>query len=111
MGRSARFDGQDFVGCAALEIYGQAGLLRSVAVAEAWRSQGFGRGLTEMALNLARQRGLTELYLLTETAGEFFPRFGFTPVSRAEVPPAVQQSVEFTTACPASALVMRLRLA
>lgn len=103
--------GQDVVGCVALEIYGRVGLLRSLVVAEAWRGQNLGRRLTEMALNLARQRGLAELYLLTETASEFFPRFGFTPVSRAEVPPTVQQSVEFTTACPASALVMRLRLA
>ena len=50
------------------------------------------------------------VYLLTETAGDFFPRFGFRPTTRAAVPSAVQQSVEFREACPASAVVMRTEL-
>jgi len=50
------------------------------------------------------------VYLLTETAAGFFPRFGFQPIQRAEVAPAVQQSIEFTSACPASAQPMRLVL-
>jgi len=51
------------------------------------------------------------VYLLTETAGHFFPRFGFHAISRAEVDVAVRRSTEFTTACPSSALVMRAELA
>lgn len=94
------------VGCAALELYGGAALLRSVVVAPALRGQRLGQRLTRAALGLARQRGVTTVYLLTETAASFFPRFGFRPTARADVAPAVQQSVEFTGACPASALVM-----
>ena len=45
---------------------------------------------------------MTTVYLLTETASGFFPRFGFHPTHRAAVDLAVQQSVEFTSACPAS---------
>lgn len=41
------------------------------------------------------------MYLLTDTTGEYFPRLGFHPVA-----PAIQASVEFTSACPQSALVM-----
>src|SRR2546422_5231008 len=41
-------------------------------------------------------------YLLTETAGQFFPKFGFTAITRAQVEPAVLESPEFTTACPKS---------
>ena len=31
----------------------------------------------------------------------------FERIERAEVPPSVQRSVEFTSACPSSAIVMR----
>jgi amino-acid N-acetyltransferase len=98
------------VGSAALELYGNAALLRSVAVDEAWRGRRMGQQLTRAALDLARRHGVTTVYLLTETATDFFPRFGFQPIARADVAPAVQQSVEFTSACPASAAVLALDL-
>ena len=98
------------VGSAALELYGEAALLRSVAVAEGLRGQGLGRELTEVALRLARDRGVRRLYLLTTTAEGYFPHFGFAPVTRAEVDPAVQLSAEFTGACPDSAAVLALAI-
>lgn len=98
------------VGSAALELYGKVALLRSVAVDESFRSRGIGQHLTRSALDLAVKSGVTTVYLLTESASEFFTRFGFKPTGRSEVPPAVQRSVEFTSACPASALVMMMRL-
>jgi amino-acid N-acetyltransferase len=99
------------VGCAALEIYSSGVLLRSVVVDEAVRGSGLGQSLTASALSLARSRRARAAYLLTTTAGEFFPRFGFTKIERADVPEDVRQSIEFTSACPASALVMRVLLA
>jgi L-amino acid N-acyltransferase YncA/predicted N-acetyltransferase YhbS len=106
----ARDNGQA-VGCAALELYGAAALLRSVAVIPALRGRRLGERLVRGALDLARQHGIATVYLLTETAIEFYPRFGFQPIQRAEVAPAVQQSVEFTSACPSSAQAMKLVLA
>lgn len=103
-------DGATVVGCAAVEPYGTAGLLRSVAVDASLRGQGLGIRLTEAALALARARGIRTVFLLTETAGAFFPRFGFHPIARADVDTSVRESVEFTTACPTSALVMALEL-
>lgn len=103
-------DAAAIVGSAALELYGTDALLRSVAVDAAYRGQGLGMRLTAAALDLARRRGVCAAYLLTETAGGFFPRFGFVAVGRAAVPAAVLQSVEFTTACPVSALVLRADL-
>jgi amino-acid N-acetyltransferase len=94
------------VGSAALEVYGGAALLRSVAVDATLRGQGLGQRLTRAALDLARQRGVATVYLLTETAAEFFPRFGFQLTERAAVETAVQQSIEFRGACPASAQVL-----
>ena len=55
--------------------------------------------------------GVTRVFLLTTTAATFFPRFGFREVARADVDAAVRDSVEFTTACPASAVAMRADLA
>jgi len=104
-------DGDRIVGSAALELYGTAALLRSVAVDPDRRGTGLGQRLTSAALELARQRGVRTVYLLTETAGDFFPRFGFRAIGRDAVDPAVRASVEFTTLCPASALAMALDLA
>jgi len=98
------------VGCAALELYGHDALLRSVAVAPARRGGGVGLALTAASIELARRHDVRTVWLLTETAADFFPRFGFEQSTRAAVPAAVRQSVEFTTACPASATVMRLSL-
>jgi amino-acid N-acetyltransferase len=99
-------DGGALVGTAALELYGRAALLRSVAVSSARRGRGLGLALAAAALDLGRQRGVATVYLLTETAREFFPKLGFRPIARADVDPAVLGSAEFTTACPKSALVM-----
>jgi len=102
--------GDRVVGCAALELYGEQALLRSVAVDDAMRGRGLGVLLTEAALNRARGEGARTVYLLTETAARFFPRFGFEVVERSSVRGDVTRSVEFTTACPSTATVMTLDL-
>ena len=105
----AREEGR-VVGVAALELYADGALLRSVAVDPAVQGQRIGHQLTEAALNLARERSADAVFLLTTTAETFFPRFGFEQISRTEVPDSVQVSVEFASACPASAVVMRRRM-
>ena len=102
----ARHGGR-IVGSAALELYADGALLRSVAVAPEWQGRGLGRELIEAAIALARDRRAPALYLLTTTADKYFPRFGFDAAQRADVPGTVQTSVEFTSACPSSAIVMR----
>ncbi len=99
------------IGSAGLEVYGQAALLRSVAVEPGFRGQGIGRALATRALELARQRGVTAVYLLTETAAAFFGGLGFRPIPRGAAEPAVGRSLEFQGACPASATCMVLVLA
>lgn len=102
--------GHEIVGSAALEVYADGALLRSVAVDPGEQGTGLGRRLTEAATAKARALGVPAVYLLTTTAERFFPKFGFTPIDRRDVPVSVRQSVEFTSACPASAVVMRKRL-
>lgn len=102
--------GEHVMGSAALEIYGEMALLRSVAVYPTLRGMGIGQQLATAVLDAARQRGIRHLYLLTTTAGDFFAQFGFQPVARGAVPAAVKASAEFTSLCPDSALVMQLTL-
>ena len=102
--------GHRIVGCAALEMYEEGALLRSVAVDAEYRGTGLGSDLTRTALDLAGRRGVPAVFLLTTTAERFFPRFGFEVVDRTDVPHSVRQSAEFSYACPSSALILRKRL-
>jgi amino-acid N-acetyltransferase len=103
-------DGGRIVGAVGLELYGASALLRSAAVEESWQGCGVGRTLIDRALEIARDRGIADVFLLTTTAEHYFPRFGFACVPRDTVNREVQASVEFRKACPASAVVMRKSL-
>jgi amino-acid N-acetyltransferase len=98
------------VGGAAVEGYGDKGLLRSLVVAPSYRGTGLGQALTEHVIAGAGDSGITDLYLLTTTAEGFFPRFGFRSIIRAAVPQAVQASAEFQGACPSTAAIMHRSL-
>jgi amino-acid N-acetyltransferase len=101
---------QGIVGVAGLEMRGTHALLRSVAVAETWRAHGLGRALVTQVITDAKDLGLDGLYLLTTTAAEWFPRFGFRETTRDAAPTALRETVEFQRACPSSATVMMLSL-
>jgi amino-acid N-acetyltransferase len=102
-------DGQ-VVGCVALEIYGPVALLRSLVVSPGLRGQRLGERLTAGAVDRAKGRGVRDLYLLTQTAVDFFPRFGFAVEDRASAPKSLGESEEFKSACPASAVMMHVRI-
>jgi amino-acid N-acetyltransferase len=99
-------DAAAIVGCSVLETYVDGALLRSVVVAPKARGRGVGQRLTEAAVTLAQSVGMPAIYLLTTSAESYFPKFGFVPMAREQVPASVKQSIEFRSACPASAIVM-----
>jgi amino-acid N-acetyltransferase len=103
-------DGNQIVGSSALEMYEEFALLRSVAVKPSFRGRGLARRLTRAALDLAKQHQVRRVYLLTETAGAFFPKLGFKFIPRSEVPEKLQRSVEFTTLCPDTCKAMEISL-
>jgi HAD superfamily hydrolase (TIGR01457 family) len=80
-----------------------AGLLRSVAVADAVRGTGIGRLVTAAAMASGRVEGLERVYLLTETAEGFFERLGFHRIERAELPAAVSETAHAGQECPDAA--------
>lgn len=100
----------ELVAVAGLEVYDHVGLMRSVAVAQEYRHSGLGRGLTRAMINKARSMGLERLYLLTETASDYFYRFGFRPIDRSEVYAPVLGSEQFRTVCSSNAVSMYLKL-
>jgi amino-acid N-acetyltransferase len=99
------------VGAAAIERHGEAGILRSVVVHARLRGTGLGVALVTAAERAAAAHGIRELYLLTETAAGWFPRLGYRVIGRDAVPEAVAASVEWSSACPATAVAMRRDLA
>ena len=103
-------EGDEIVGTAALELYADGALLRSVAVEPAFQGKRLGHQLTDAALRLATTHSASTVFLLTTTAERFFPRFGFEQIGRDKVPMSVQRSAEFQSSCPASAIVMRKEL-
>jgi amino-acid N-acetyltransferase len=97
------------VGAIGLELFDSAALLRSAVVATDQRGAGVGRHLVEQILELAERAGVEQVYLLTTTAEDYFPRFGFHRTTRAAVPASVKSSAEFRGACPDTAIVMERR--
>lgn len=81
-------------------------LLRSMVIMPAFRSQGYGRHLTEMTL--ARIPTSYEVYLATTSAASFFERVGFRVVERDQVPQTILSTRQLSGICPASATIMKL---
>jgi amino-acid N-acetyltransferase len=82
-------------GSAGLEVYGKAGMLRSVVVEPRLRSSRQGRRLVEAALEEARRQSVRRVYLFTVHAAPFFARLGFVPCPLSEFEPEVRQSWQY----------------
>ena len=93
-------------GAVGLEIHGPFGLLRSLVVARAYRSNGCAKALVSTVESYARRRGLHSIFLLTETAEAYFASLGYQALARREVPEQIRASQEFSSLCPDSATVM-----
>ena len=99
------------LGAVGIERYGKYGLLRSAVVAGSERGRGVGEALVLDRIDWSIRAGLGALYLLTTTAGDYFPRFGFAVVERTSVPDEIKASPEFAGICPSSSIALQLPLA
>jgi amino-acid N-acetyltransferase len=95
------------VGSVGLEVYGESALLRSLAVHPDFQGRGLGTRLVNRAIRVAKEKGITRLFLLTDTAEDYFKKKGFVIVTRDQVPADMKQSIEFTTLCTSSPSMMR----
>jgi amino-acid N-acetyltransferase len=99
-------EGREIIGCAGFEIHGGVGLLRSVAVKKERQGQGLGGILIKRLLDTVRKRGIKRIYLLTDSAHQFFSKYGFERIERNTVDPIIQQTEGFTHCCPCSSTIM-----
>ena len=105
VGHTVAVDAGEIVGVAALERHGDIGLLRSVAVAPAWRRKGVASALVH---GVTRKFGdCSAVYLVTDTAERLFARLGFEVVPRHALPPEIANTSQALVTCPASAKAMR----
>jgi amino-acid N-acetyltransferase len=96
----------EIIGTGGLEFFTDYALLRSVAVNSAQRGRGIGQGIVQELLLMAKLKPVIEVYLLTETAHDFFVKLGFSDVPRDAVPESIKESTEFSSVCPVSAACM-----
>ena len=98
------------IGLGGLETHEKKGLLRSLAVLPEYRNNNIGKKLLYCLLGFASDLGLDEIFLLTETAENYFKKFNFTAIDRKDTPREIKDTIEFSEACPKSATVMKLGL-
>ena len=98
------------VGVIGLEVYGNYGLIRSLAVNPKYRRSGIADKLLTHLENVSTQTGLSDLYLFTETAAAYFKQKNYITITRNNVPKAVRQASQFSHVCPLTAIVMKKKL-
>ena len=98
------------VGVGGLELHGDAGLLRSIVVADSHRGRGYGTAICAALEACVKQADVETLYLLTTTATDFFGNRGYAVVDRTAVPERLRSSRQFADVCPDSATCMRKSL-
>jgi amino-acid N-acetyltransferase len=99
--------GGSIAGVGGLEMCGSEALLRSLAVAPAFRRRGIAASICDRLEAIAESRGVEQLYLLTETAERYFVKRGYAVTARSEAPAAIASTEEFTLLCPQSAIMLR----
>jgi amino-acid N-acetyltransferase len=100
-------DGAKLIASIGLEALGDVGLLRSLAVSPQYRGQRIAEVLCERLEGQAQALGIESLYLLTLTAEGFFQKRSYVNIERQLAPPAIQNTEEFKSICPASSVCMK----
>ncbi len=89
-----------------IEKLGDVALVRSIAVAPEYRKNGIASSIYQLLEEYARSSEVEELYLITESAKEYFQKLGFTEQERKTTPCLIKQTSQFSELCPSSATVM-----
>ncbi len=89
-----------------IESFGGIALIRSIAVVPEHRKIGIANSVYQLLEEYACNSGVEELYLITESAKEYFQKLGFSEQERKTVPCLIKQTSQFSKLCPSSATVM-----
>src|ERR1700753_3941512 len=93
-------------GLVGLEIYDSMALLRSLVVGATARRRGLGSALVRHAEQYATSKRISTVYLLTNTAEDFFRHLGYQRINRSLAPAPIVETREFAHLCPASSAFM-----
>ena len=89
-----------FYGVMGLE-YGQSSVMfRSLTVAASFRKRGVAAQLVKQGLELSRQKGITQVYILTQSAVRFAEKWGWEKIERREIPADLLNQSALKAACP-----------
>lgn len=99
-------DHGNIIGSGGLEFYGPYALLRSLAVRKDLQGKAIGKRIVNDLLEKAKEEKAIAIYLLTETAHDYFNRLQFQDIDRNSVPQEIRSSSEFSNVCPTSAACM-----
>jgi C_GCAxxG_C_C family probable redox protein len=95
------------IGVGGLEVLPEGvALLRSVAVMPGYRKQNVGRRIVNRLVSMAQDEHIDRIYLLTETASDYFGAMGFSAVARDKVPAQVAATPQFSRLCSRNATLM-----
>ena len=103
-------DDSKILGLIGLESKQSVGLLRSLVVSDSFRGRGVGVKLVKVIEKYAHSLGIKNIYLLTNTADQFFKRLGYTAIPRNILPEFIRQTAEFSSICPKSSVCMQKSL-
>lgn len=106
----AELSDQRVIGVVGLERSGTRALLRSLAVTAEHRRCGLGGRLLAHCETAALTAGVSDIYLLTATAVDFFRRQGYQELTHAVVPAEVAAHRQFHSLCAQRAQCLGKRL-
>lgn len=98
------------IGYFGYEIYGANALFRSMVVNDDNRGSGYGSEILKLAIDSLRKEKVKEVYLLTNTAAEFFEKQGFERYERSAVPKQIAETSEFVEFCPQDSICMHFKI-
>jgi amino-acid N-acetyltransferase len=85
----------NIIGTIGFEVYGQQALLRSFAIKPGYQGNGYGQILYKSLISRAKELNVVEIYLLTDSASEFFAKNGFIIFKREDAPEVIKNTHEF----------------
>ena len=98
------------VGYFGFEQFGENALFRSMLVQPDARKRGYGTLIWNEAKKTLKEQGVSNVYLLTNTAADFFEKLGFAIIERNSVPESIANTTEFRDFCPDSSTCMKINI-
>ena len=101
----------NIIGLGGLEICGDTtALLRSIVVEANHQNKGIATKIVQLLITKASDRKIKSLYLITESAVNYFGKFKFVVQDRSNTPDTIMQTKQFGELCPNTATLMLLKI-